>query len=152
MVREIATTTHITITITITIAKWPYQSEAPVGAPAPTTGTGTNSHPFLRHCSCVPVTYVRADVVNRGFGGYSSRMGLFVLDEFLNSFGPGRIKLVTLGFGANDAAVRNGHSGYLTVPLPEYRANLAAMIAKLRSKGVAGILLITPTPILDAVS
>lgn len=54
-------------------------------------------------------TYRRkADVVNRGFGGYTSRMGVYVLDEFLNSFGAGRIKLVTLCFGANDASHPTG--------------------------------------------
>lgn len=52
----------------------------------------------------------KADVVNRGFGGYTSRMGMYVLDEFINSFGAGRIKLVTLGFGANDASLPNGAS------------------------------------------
>jgi hypothetical protein len=35
-------------------------------------------------------------------------MALYVLDEFLNSFGGGRIKLATVGFGTNDAAVRSG--------------------------------------------
>jgi len=40
--------------------------------------------------------------------GYNSRMALYVLDEFLNSFGGGRIKLATVGFGTNDAAVRGG--------------------------------------------
>lgn len=54
-------------------------------------------------------TYRRkADLVNRGFGGYTSRMGVYVLDEFLNSFGAGRIKLVTLCFGANDASHPTG--------------------------------------------
>lgn len=40
--------------------------------------------------------------------GYNSRMALYVLDEFLNSFGGSRIKLATIGFGTNDAAVREG--------------------------------------------
>lgn len=54
-------------------------------------------------------TYRRkADVINRGFGGYTSRMGVYILDEFLNSFGSGRIKLVTLCFGANDASHPTG--------------------------------------------
>jgi hypothetical protein len=35
-------------------------------------------------------------------------MALYVLDEFLNSFGGSRIKLATIGFGTNDAAVREG--------------------------------------------
>lgn len=40
--------------------------------------------------------------------GYNSKMALYVLDEFLNSFGGGRIKLATVGFGTNDAALKNG--------------------------------------------
>lgn len=38
--------------------------------------------------------------------GYNSRMALYVLDEFLNSFGGNRIKLATIAFGTNDAAVK----------------------------------------------
>lgn len=53
--------------------------------------------PLPRH-SCV-----QADVINRGFGGYNSRWGTFLVDEIIKSFGGGRIKLVTIGFGANDA-------------------------------------------------
>jgi hypothetical protein len=56
---------------------------------------------------------VQADVINRGFGGYTSRMALQALDEMLalgafDSYGPNaspRIKLAVLWFGTNDAAV-----------------------------------------------
>eukprot|EP00877_Chromochloris_zofingiensis_P013127 jgi/Chrzof1/8068/UNPLg00113.t1 len=47
----------------------------------------------------------RADVINRGFGGYNSQLGVYVMDEFLSSFKPHTIKLVTIGFGANDACI-----------------------------------------------
>lgn len=50
-------------------------------------------------CSCLTHTHG---------AGYNSRMALYVLDEFLNSFGGGRIKLATVGFGTNDAAVKTG--------------------------------------------
>jgi lysophospholipase L1-like esterase len=42
-------------------------------------------------------------VVNRGFSGYNSRWGLFLLDEVLGAFNA-RIDFVTVCFGANDAA------------------------------------------------
>ncbi|WIA38794.1 hypothetical protein OEZ86_002081 [Tetradesmus obliquus] len=91
----------------------------------------------------------KADVINRGFGGYNTRMGLFVLDEFMNSFGAGRIKLVTLCFGANDASSPNGIGGYLHVSLSEFKANLEAMIKKLKSKGIRNIVIMTPPPVVD---
>eukprot|EP00775_Hariotina_reticulata_P013145 gene13145-13275_t len=92
----------------------------------------------------------KADVINRGFGGYTSKMGVYLLDEFLNSFGAGRIRLVTLGFGANDASLPSGPSGWMSVPLPEFKANLAAMVKKLRDKGITNIVIMTPPPINDA--
>jgi hypothetical protein len=52
----------------------------------------------VRVASCT-----KADIINRGFGGYNTRWGAFVIDELLASFG-GRAKLVTVAFGANDAA------------------------------------------------
>lgn len=50
----------------------------------------------------------RADIINRGFGGYNTRMGVYLVDEILASFGAGRVRLVTIGFGANDANLRDG--------------------------------------------
>jgi lysophospholipase L1-like esterase len=78
-------------------------------------------------------------------------MGVYLLDEFLNSFGAGRIRLVTLCFGANDASLPNGPSGWMSVPLPEYRANLVAMVKRLRDKGINNIIIMTPPPINDGV-
>ena len=89
----------------------------------------------------------QADVVNRGYGGYNTRMGLQVLDEVVNSFGAGRIKLVTLCFGANDAALPGSKAAWLAVPLDEYAANLKAMIEKLRAKGIRNIVVVAPPPV-----
>jgi hypothetical protein len=50
----------------------------------------------------------RADIINRGFGGYNTRMGVYLVDEILASFGAGRVRLVTIGFGANDANLPDG--------------------------------------------
>jgi lysophospholipase L1-like esterase len=47
----------------------------------------------------------KADVINRGFSGYNSRWGTFLVDEILTALGGGaRVKLCTVFFGANDAA------------------------------------------------
>ncbi|GBF95363.1 hypothetical protein Rsub_07791 [Raphidocelis subcapitata] len=92
----------------------------------------------------------RADIVNRGFSGYNSRWGLFLADEIVGSFGNGRADLVTVCFGANDAAGADSSVAYLSVPVEEYSANLRAIIAKLRSAGMPRILLLTPPPVDDA--
>jgi lysophospholipase L1-like esterase len=92
-------------------------------------------------------TKPKADVVNRGFGGYNTRMGLQVLDEVINSFGAGRIKLVTLCFGANDAALPGSKAAGLAVPLDEFTANLKAMVDKLRAKGIRNIVIVAPPPV-----
>jgi lysophospholipase L1-like esterase len=47
----------------------------------------------------------QADIINRGYGGYNSRWGAWLIDEVLATYAPeGRIRLATIGFGANDAA------------------------------------------------
>jgi lysophospholipase L1-like esterase len=35
------------------------------------------------------------------------------------------------------------------VPLPEFKANLEAMIKKLRSKGIRNVIVMTPPPVVD---
>lgn len=57
---------------------------------------------------CVCIRICRADIINRGFGGYNTRMGVYLVDEILASFGAGRVRLVTVGFGANDANLPDG--------------------------------------------
>lgn len=39
------------------------------------------------------------------------------------------------------------HSGYLNTPVNEYKANLEAMIEKLKAKGVENILVLVPPPV-----
>lgn len=46
----------------------------------------------------------QADIINRGFGGYNSRWGVWLLEEALSTFDPKRIKVAVVEFGANDAA------------------------------------------------
>ena len=39
---------------------------------------------------------------------FLNRWGAYLVDEIINTFGAGHIKLVTIGFGANDAATPYG--------------------------------------------
>ena len=68
----------------------------------------------------------RADVLNRGYSGYSSRFGLHMLPRL---FGPGRrYLLTTVFFGANDAADA-ASKPVQHVPLGEYASNMGAIVA-----------------------
>lgn len=59
--------------------------------------------------------------------------------------------LVTVFFGANDAALPDRSSARQHVPVAEYAANLASMVAFLRdSRGAGNVLLITPPPVDEA--
>ena len=72
---------------------------------------------LLDRSQCPSATHswflLQADVINRGFSGFTSRAGLYLMNEILDlgafgSYGPNggpRIKLATLWFGNNDAAM-----------------------------------------------
>lgn len=71
----------------------------------------------------------RADVLNRGYSGYSSRFGLSMLPYL---FGPQRRYLfTTVFFGANDAADPSSKPAQ-HVPLPEYASNMEAIVEAAR--------------------
>jgi isoamyl acetate esterase len=71
----------------------------------------------------------RADVLNRGYSGYSSRFGVAMLPHL---FGPQRRYLVTtVFFGANDAADASSKP-VQHVPLAEYAANMGEIVAAAR--------------------
>lgn len=97
--------------------------------------------------------YRRVDVLNRGFGGYTTRCALAQLPDV---FGPADTLaggtpplLATVLLGANDAAMPGRGAAAQHVPLPEYRANLAAIVAGIRAAGVATVVLLTPPPVDD---
>lgn len=58
--------------------------------------------------------------------------------------------LLTIFFGANDCALPDGTSSKQHIPIPQYKANLEAMVALAKAAGVQNILLITPPPIDEA--
>jgi len=109
--------------------------------------TGFAFHPALQD------TYIRRlDVVNRGFSGYNTAQALKVLPHIIaaptTTPTGGRIRLVTIFFGANDARLPNTPGPSQFVPLEAYRANLRtiATYAPLRAHQPR-IVLITPPPI-----
>jgi lysophospholipase L1-like esterase len=85
----------------------------------------------------------RADVVNRGFGGWNTRWIRYALPEILPPDEQDYV-LATLFLGANDSA-KDGCDQH--VPLGEYSTNLAAIIDRLKQmNNHIKIILITPPP------
>lgn len=62
--------------------------------------------PLLLPPPCL--TPEQVDVVNRGFGGYNTRWALHMLPEILHGMSADNTLLVTIFFGANDAARPDG--------------------------------------------
>ncbi|KAL3335615.1 hypothetical protein AABB24_031709 [Solanum stoloniferum] len=74
-------------------------------------------------------TYTRkADILNRGYGGYNTRWALFLLHHLFPLDAPTPPVAVTIFFGANDAALLGRTSERQHVPLEEYKENLRKMI------------------------
>jgi lysophospholipase L1-like esterase len=85
----------------------------------------------------------RADVLNRGMSGYNTRWYLRYAEDYDIWKEPGKVVLVTIWFGANDAATLEQG-----IPLPEYQANLETIIDKAKeSYPGAKILMISPPPV-----
>ena len=85
----------------------------------------------------------KADVLNRGFGGYNSRMGVVLAEQLLPPTGPTHL-VVTVFFGANDAT--SASKVEQTVPLPEYAANVKAIVRAALAVA-ACVVVITPPPV-----
>lgn len=92
----------------------------------------------------------RADLVNRGYGGYSSRHLSFVLDAALDDFPPGRVKAAVLAVGSNDAKTPGTFGIELGVPLEEYKRNVKLLAKRLQQRGVASVVVATPPPAYEA--
>ncbi|KIW00651.1 hypothetical protein, variant 1 [Verruconis gallopava] len=89
----------------------------------------------------------RLEVVNRGLSGYNTDMALRVISKAIPRPDEGRIRLMTVFFGANDSCFPT-ESNNQCVPLPEFRSNLIKII---RNPVVAAhnprIILITNPPV-----
>mmetsp|Transcript_18832 Transcript_18832/g.32159 ORF Transcript_18832/g.32159 Transcript_18832/m.32159 type:complete len:344 (-) Transcript_18832:359-1390(-) len=97
-------------------------------------------------------TYMRkVDVVNRGFGGYTSRCALYITDDLLKDATSKNTLLVTIFLGANDAAKPDGppHSARQHVPLAEFKSNLKKLVASIRAAGLKNIVILGVPPIHD---
>ncbi|KAI4319076.1 hypothetical protein MLD38_032721 [Melastoma candidum] len=94
-------------------------------------------------------TYARkADVVLRGYGGYTTRLALFLLPQIFPLDSPKPPAAVTVFFGANDAALLGRASERQHVPLEEYTENLKKIVRHLKKcSPMMLIVLITPPPI-----
>eukprot|EP00051_Salpingoeca_urceolata_P007035 m.93325 g.93325 ORF g.93325 m.93325 type:complete len:227 (-) comp15088_c0_seq2:169-849(-) len=96
-----------------------------------------------QHCEPWLLLLVRA---SRLSSGYNTRWGLCALERiFPTDAAP---TLVTVFFGANDAALKDGSSTRQHVPLDEYRANLKNIVEHLRSlPSKPTVILVTPPPV-----
>eukprot|EP00934_Nitzschia_sp_Nitz4_P005912 Nitzschia sp. Nitz4//scaffold88_size82704//39945//41126//NITZ4_005293-RA/size82704-processed-gene-0.67-mRNA-1//-1//CDS//3329559497//5902//frame0 len=89
----------------------------------------------------------RADVVNRGLSGYNTRWYLLYAEAEDVWKEPGSVALTVIFFGANDASLEK-YNPRQHVPLPEYQANLKALVDKTKESFPSSkILLITPPPV-----
>ena len=93
----------------------------------------------------------KADVLNRGLSGYNTRWALQALGPmFPADAAAPQPDLVTVFFGANDAALPDRACARQHVPVEEYRANLKAIVGHLRAlPGRPAVLLITPPPVYE---
>ncbi|KAL3691287.1 hypothetical protein R1sor_004938 [Riccia sorocarpa] len=89
----------------------------------------------------------KADVVLRGYSGYNTRWATFMLDRLFPVDSSKPPLLVTVFFGANDAAFPDRGKRAQHVPLPEYKDNLRKIVAHLKKANVKHIVLISPPPI-----
>lgn len=88
----------------------------------------------------------RADVVNRGLSGYNSRWALDGLDSLWAPHG--ETALATIWYGANDAADA-ALNPRQHVPVAEYKANLAELVARVKRR-CASVVVVSPPPIHEA--
>ncbi|CAI5966714.1 unnamed protein product [Closterium sp. NIES-64] len=111
---------------------------------------GQSAAALARACLCAADVVLRVDVVLRGYSGYNTRWALFLLPKLFpkgdTSIPPPA--LVTVFFGANDAALPGRTSGKQHVPIPEFKENLRVIVTHLQSLGPnVRVVLITPPPV-----
>ncbi|XP_062170704.1 GDSL esterase/lipase At5g62930 [Alnus glutinosa] len=97
-------------------------------------------------------TYSRkADIVNRGYGGYNTRWTLFLLHQLFPLDSTKPPVAATIFFGANDAALLGRTSERQHVPVEEYKENLRRIVHHLKEcSPTMLVVLITPPPVDEA--
>ncbi|KAE9042795.1 hypothetical protein PR003_g3622 [Phytophthora rubi] len=96
-----------------------------------------------------------ADVVNRGLPGYNTKWFFKdiapTIEREIRKGVYTTPSLITIWFGANDAALATGYSSEEHVPIEDYNENLKKIVSGFWSAApTAGILLITPPHVNDA--
>ncbi|CDO94208.1 unnamed protein product [Kluyveromyces dobzhanskii CBS 2104] len=76
----------------------------------------------------------KLDVIQRGFGGYTSRWALKLLPKILEQ--EKNVAISTIFFGSNDSCQHE----HQNVPLPEFKTNNIKLIQMLKSQGVKVVL------------
>ncbi|KAL6150776.1 hypothetical protein ACJQWK_00618 [Exserohilum turcicum] len=89
----------------------------------------------------------RLDVVNRGFSGYNTRQALQILPAIVPPPNEAKIRFLTVFFGANDSSLPQAPNKQ-HVPLPDFTANLRAIVCHARIQAHAPrVMLVAPPPI-----
>jgi len=90
--------------------------------------------------------YIRkADIISRGFSGYTSKLALAVLPKFFPDSLQADVRITTVFFGANDACLPGSAQH---VPIEEYAACLKAIVRhELVQRQSARVILIVPGPV-----
>ncbi|GBN56941.1 Isoamyl acetate-hydrolyzing esterase 1 [Araneus ventricosus] len=88
-----------------------------------------------------------ADVITRGFSGYTSRSGRIILPRIFYPENISDVEAFVIFFGTNDSSGKDDAPQY-HVPVEEYSENLEEMIKYLESIGLRKdkIILMTPGP------
>ncbi|CAM6106627.1 unnamed protein product [Calypogeia fissa] len=90
----------------------------------------------------------KVDVVLRGYSGYNTRWATYLLDKIFPIPSANPPLVVTVFFGANDAALPDRACKDSHVPLTEYTENLHRIVAHLKKQSNSThIVLITPPPV-----
>ncbi|BDA43364.1 Isoamyl acetate-hydrolyzing esterase 1 homolog [Coccomyxa sp. Obi] len=92
----------------------------------------------------------KVDVINRGYSGYNTRWVKHIMPMVFPVSQKIPPELVTIFFGANDAALPDRLSARQHVPVEEYRGNLLSIVQHVQSLGTKDIVLITPPPLDEA--
>jgi lysophospholipase L1-like esterase len=87
--------------------------------------------------------HVKADILNRGFSGYNTRMILPLVDSIFSSKIE-NVQLVTVWLGSNDSSI-----SAQGVPVEEFKQNLSKIVDKIKQlQPKCKILMITPQVLL----
>ncbi|CAK9222476.1 unnamed protein product [Sphagnum troendelagicum] len=90
----------------------------------------------------------KADVFLRGYSGYNTRWALLLLDKVFPKVSSSAPEVVTVFFGANDAALPDRGSQRQHVPISEYKANLHQIVSHIKGNSeTTVVVLITPPPV-----